>query len=114
MSFSLKSRVALLVAIAALFTATAWQSAAAFDMTHVLKGIVKSVDKDSKTMVVKAEDGTEHTIKWTDKTTMAGMKDTGKGIEEGSKVSVKYTEAGGEKTAVAVKDASKDTAKEMK
>ena len=29
-------------------------------------------------MVVKASDGTEHTIKWTDKTTMEGGKDVGK------------------------------------
>ena len=33
------------------------------------------------------------------------------GAKEGTKVTVKYTEKGGEKTAVAVKDASKATAK---
>ena len=81
------------------------------DLVHMVKGVVKSVDKDSKTMVVKAADGTEHTIKWTDQTTMEGVKDTDKGVEKGSKVAVKYTEKGGEKTAVGVKDISKDTAK---
>jgi len=122
----------------------AWQTAAAEDVVHAVSGVVKSVDKASKTMVVKAGDGTEHTIKWTDKTTVKGAKDAAKGTEagakdvakgtdagakdaakgtkagtmdtydglkEGSKVSVKYTEKGGEKTAVAVKDASKATAK---
>lgn len=47
------------------------------DLVHIVKGTVKSVDKDSKTMVVKTADGTEHTIKWTDKTTMEGGKDVG-------------------------------------
>src|SRR5208283_743037 len=76
----------------------------------------------TKTMVVKTSDGTERTIKWTDKTTVKGVDATGKGIaagsvdsydglKEGAKVSVKYTEKGGEKTAVAIKDASKATAK---
>jgi len=40
-------------------------------------------------MVVKAPDGTEHTIKWTGETTWEGTKETGKGIKEGSQVSVK-------------------------
>jgi hypothetical protein len=78
---------------------------------HVVKDVVKSVDKDSKTMVVKAADGTEDTIKWTDKTTMKGVKDTSKGVEEGTKVSVNYTEKAGEKTAVGVKAAGKATEK---
>ena len=81
------------------------------DLAHMVSGVVKHVDKDGKTMVVKTADGTEHTIKWTDKTTWEGTKESGKGIKEGSKVSVKYTEKAGEKTAVGVKDASKDTAK---
>ena len=111
MSFQSKCRVALIVAIVAVLTAGAGQRISAQDVFHAVKGVVKSVDKDSKTMVVKASDGTEHTIKWTDKTTMEGGKDVGKGITEGSKVSVKYTEKGGEKTAVGVKDLGKATAK---
>ncbi|MGA7318710.1 MAG: hypothetical protein WBX22_32620 [Silvibacterium sp.] len=85
--------------------------AAQDDVFHIVKGVVKSVDKDSKTMVVKTADGTEHTIEWTDKTTVAGGKDLGKDIGEGCKVSVKYTEKAGEKTAVGVKDVGKATAK---
>jgi hypothetical protein len=102
--------------------AVAWQVTVAEDVVHAVSGIVKSVDKDTKTMVVKSSEGTEHTIKWTEKTTVKGAKETGKGVDagtmdtydglkEGSKVTVKYTEKGGEKTAVAVKDASKATAK---
>jgi hypothetical protein len=105
-----------------LVATVAWQAAVAEDVVHAVSGIVKSVDKTTKTMVVKTSDGTEHTIKWTDKTTMKGLDASGKavasssvdtydGLKEGTKVSVKYTEKGGEKTAVAVKDASKATAK---
>jgi hypothetical protein len=111
MSFQSKCRVALMVAVVAVLTAGAGQRISAQDVFHAVKGVVKSVDKDTKTMVVKASDGTEHTIKWTDKTTMEGGKDVGKGIAEGTKVSVKYTEQGGEKTAVGVKDLGKATAK---
>ena len=32
------------------------------DVAHFVSGVVKHVDKDTKTMVVKAGDGTEHTI----------------------------------------------------
>src|SRR5271167_1738775 len=101
----------LLAGLFLLAAAIAWQSAAGEDVVHAVSGVVKSVDKTSKTMVVKTADGTEHTIKWTDKTTVEGAKATGKGVadastatydgaKEGAKVTVKYTEKGGEKTAV--------------
>ena len=112
MKSRLKWQIAVLAVVAVVFTAVAWQTASADeDLVHIIKGTVKSVDQDSKTMVVKTADGTEHTIKWTDKTTMEGVKATGEGIAEGSKVSVKYTETAGEKTAVGIKAAGKATAK---
>ena len=111
MSIRLKWRVAMLAAVAVVLMAGAWQRAAAEDVVHIMKGVVKSVDKGTKTMVVKTADGTEQTVKWTDKTTMEGGKDVGEGVAEGSKVSVKYTEEAGEKTAVGVKTAAKATAK---
>ena len=112
----------LLAGLFALVAALNLQSALASDMLKDIKGVVKSIDKGTKTMVVKAADGTEHTIKWTGDTTVEAGKDSGKavakgsmdaydGIKEGTKISVKYTEKAGEKTAVAVKDASKATAK---
>lgn len=115
-------RVPFLAALFVLVAGIAWQSALAEDLVHAVSGVVKSVDKTTKTVVVTAADGTEHTIKYTDKTSVKAAKGTGKGVEkagadaflagkEGTKVTVKYTEAGGEKTAVGIKDASKDTAK---
>ena len=111
-----------LAGVFVLAIAVAWQGATAQDVVHAVSGIVKHVDKDTKTVVVKAADGTEHTIKYTDHTVGKGADDTGKGVEKGSvdtyldakvgtKVTVKYTEKGGEKTAVGIKDASKATAK---
>jgi Cu/Ag efflux protein CusF len=112
MKVSMKWATCASVAIALVLASAVLTSVSAQDdLVHVVKGVVKSIDKDTKTMVVKAADGTEHTIKWTDQTTMEGAKDTAKGVEKGSKVAVKYTEKGGEKTAVGVKDIGKDTAK---
>ncbi len=81
------------------------------DVGHAITGIVKHVDKASKTIVVKTADGTEQTIKYTGKTSWEGTKDAGKGLKDGSQVTVNYTEKGGEKTADAVKAAGKDVGK---
>ena len=62
MSHLLKWRVALLAAVVLLLTAGAWQRASAEeDLVQIVKGTVKSVDKGTKTMVVKSADGTEQT-----------------------------------------------------
>src|SRR5664279_5675241 len=122
-----------LAAVVAFVLTIGVQSAFADDLTHAISGTVKSVDKGTKTFVVKTADGTEHTFKWTGDTVVKGAKDTGegvkvgsvdtakatdkatvdtgKGIAEGSKVTVKYTETAGEKTATGIKVASKTTAK---
>jgi len=111
MSLRSKVRLALLAALVGVVAIGMSQMAMADEVTHILKGVVKSVDKGAKTMVVKTADGTEQTIKWTDKTVTKGGKDVGEGVAEGTKVSVKYTEKAGEKTAVGVKDLGKDTEK---
>ena len=72
------------VGLFVLVAMVAWQAAAAEDVVHAVNGMVKSVDKGTKTMVVKATDGTEHTIKWTDKTTVKGVDASGKAIAAGS------------------------------
>src|ERR1700739_1616603 len=81
------------------------------DVVHIDSGVVKHVDRGSKKVIVKAGDGTEHTVKWTGKTTWRGTKDGGQDIKEGSKLRVPYTEKAGEKTAVGVEDVGKDTKK---
>lgn len=106
----------LLAVLFVLAVSVAWQGAVAEDVVHAVSGVVKSVDKTTKTVVVKTADGTEQTVKYTSKTAVGGTKDAGKGVEKGSaetylagkkgtKVTIHYTEKGAEKTAVAVKDA---------
>jgi hypothetical protein len=101
------------IAVLALFMAgTGFQTTLAQeDVVHVFSGVVKHVDRGAKTIVVKADDGAMHTVKWTDKTAWEGTKESGKGVKDGSKVTVKYTEKAGEKTAVGVKDVGKDSDK---
>jgi hypothetical protein len=107
---------AVLVAFFVLAASLAWKDVVAQDLVHDISGVVKKVDKGTKTVVIKTSDGTEHTIKYTDKTVVEGTKDAGKGVAKGSaetyfgakkgaKVTVHYTEEGGEKTATGVKDA---------
>jgi len=92
------------------------QPVVAEDVVHAVSGVVKHVDKATKTVVIKTADGTEETSKYTGKTEVEGTKDAGKGVakgsadtylagKEGAKVKVRYTEKGAEKTAVGVKDA---------
>ena len=83
------------------------------DAVHIVSGVVKHVDRDSRKVIVKAGDGTEHTIKWTGKTTWHGTKLGGEEIKEGSQLSVRYTEKAGEKTAVGVEDIGRDTKKAL-
>jgi hypothetical protein len=122
MKFHCKRLSAVFVWLVALTMTIGFSNALAEDVVHIVSGVVKSVDKDTKTVVVKAADGTEHTIKYTDNTIVRGSKDAAKGTEKagvdtylatktGAKVTVNYTEKAGEKTAVGIKDASKATAK---
>lgn len=92
------------------------------DVVHAVSGAVTKVDKDAKTIGVKTADGTEHVFHYSEKTTVRGAKDAGKGVKtgavdtyfagkEGTHVVVRYTEKGAEKTADSVDDFGKDTMK---
>jgi len=79
---------------------------AAEDVVTAVEGTVKKVDAGTKTVVVAAADGTEHTVHFVKKTsvegwdaTEAGAKDGMHGVKEGSHVVVHYTVKGTEKTA---------------
>ena len=103
MSLRCRFTTLMLVALVGALMLGSSQNAFSDDLTHMVSGVVKDVDKDTKTMVVKTADGTEHTIKYTDKTTIEGAKDAEGDVKKGANVTVKYTEKGGEKTAVGVK-----------
>jgi hypothetical protein len=88
----------------------------AADVVTAVHGTVTKVDAGAKTMVVKAKDGTDHTLHIVGKTTVhgadVGAKDAFKGLKEGSEVVAHYTVKGSDKTAVEVDKVGKDGLKE--
>jgi len=74
--------------------------------THVITGTVEKVDAGAKTIAVKTADGTVETVKFTEKTTVHGLKDAAKGADlagkEGGHVIVHATGEAAEKTAHSV------------
>jgi hypothetical protein len=69
------------------------------DSVKVTKGTIVKVDKDTKTVVVKAADGTEKTFDFTETAGKDMGQAVGAGAEKGAKVTVYYTEEAGKKTA---------------
>ncbi len=97
---------------------------AAQDVVTAVHGTITKLDSGTKTMTVKTADGTEHTIKFADKTTVHGAKaivhettmgteDTFHGLKEGTDVVAHYTAKGTDKTAVEVDDVGKDGLKSV-
>ena len=104
MSFSLiKLRFQILVLVAVCFVAASYGSQGA---TNVITGTLDKVDSGAKTMAVKTADGTVETVKFTDKTTVHGLKDAGKGADlagkEGGHLIVHAVGEGADKTAHSV------------
>jgi len=88
---------------------------AADDVAGAVVVTVKTVDRGTKTAVMKTADGTEHTFHFVGRTvahgaeaTAKGTKDAFSGIKEGDEVVVHYTEKGGVKTAEEVDHVGKD------
>jgi hypothetical protein len=76
------------------------------DVVTAVQGTVKKVDSVSRTLVVKASDGTEHTLHFVRRTSVhgadaaaRGTKDAFNGLKNGSEVVVHYTTRGGQETA---------------
>ena len=74
--------------------------------TNVITGTIEKVDSGAKTIAVKTADGTVETVKFTEKTTVHGLKDAGKGADlagkEGGHVIVHTVGEGADKTAHSV------------
>lgn len=94
---------------------SACMASAADDVAGAVAGTVKSIDKATKTCVVKTKDGTEETIHFVGRTvahgaraTAAGTKDAFDGMKEDDEVIVHYTVKGTVKTADEVDHVGKD------
>jgi len=74
--------------------------------TNVITGTIEKVDSGAKTVAVKTADGTVETVKFTDRTTVHGLKDAAKGADlagnEGGHVIVHAVGEGADKTAHSV------------
>jgi hypothetical protein len=82
-------------------------SLAANAAPDVVTGTIDKVDSSAKTIAVKTADGTVQTVKFTDRTTVHGLKDAGKGADlagkEGGHVIIHTTGEGADKTAHSVR-----------
>jgi len=100
--FQVQLRAIFVIIVASLAIA----SSRAQNPTHVVTGTIEKVDAGAKTVAVKTADGTVETVKFTDKTTVHGLKDAAKGADlvgkEGGHVIVHTTGEGAEKTAHSV------------
>lgn len=88
---------------------------AAEDVASAVSGTVKAIDRGTKTVVVKAADGTEHTFHVAEHATVHGASAVGKGskdafesMKEGDEVVVHYTARGAEKTGTEFDRIGKD------
>lgn len=84
------------------------------DVTSIIHGTVKKVDKATKTVVVKTADGTEHTIKVTGDATVKGTKAGVDGLKEGTEVVARTTGKGAEETGDAIGKVGKGSMKVAK
>ena len=63
------------------------------EVAQVITGELRTVDADAKTFVVRADDGTEHSFRYTDTTEVAGGSSAqGLAGSEGDRVRVSYRE----------------------
>jgi uncharacterized protein YjhX (UPF0386 family) len=81
--------------------ALCWPALAVEEQHGILVGVILKLDAGAKTVVVKAADGTEHTLHFVKRTTVHGAEDTAKGaddafhgLKEGGQVAVHYTAKG--------------------
>lgn len=84
------------------------------DVVSFIHGTVKSIDKGTKTVIVKTAHGTEHTVKFTGDTTVKGTKDGFDGLKEGTEVVARTTGKGVDETATEVGKVGKDGLKTTK
>jgi hypothetical protein len=88
---------------------------AAEDVVSAIHGTIKRVDAGAKTVVIKTDDGVEHSMHVVDRTVVHGAdatddaaKDSWRGLKEGTDVVAHYTKRGAEDTAVEIDNVGRD------
>jgi hypothetical protein len=112
MKKNLVLRVAAAVWMTACYMSTAW---AAQDVAGAVLGSVKAIDRASKVVVVRTDDGIDHTFHYTDKVLVHGTtrtasagEDVFHGLGPGSKVVAHYSRRGTVDTVREIDDVGKD------
>jgi hypothetical protein len=98
-----------------LLAAACWPAVAIEQRHGVLVGEILKLDAGAKTVVVKAEDGTEHTLHFVRRTSVHGEESAASGavaafhgLKEGGRVAVHYTAKGSVETADEIDNVGKD------
>ena len=109
LSTRFRTSLQVVLALAALcFVAVCFDvvSGAAQSSGNIFTGTIEKVDSGAKTIAVKTADGTVKTVKFTDKTTVDGLKDAAKGTDlagkEGGHVIVHSVGMGADEAAHSV------------
>jgi hypothetical protein len=112
-SGAFRRNLAVTVAILSLFSFAG--IARATEKTASVEGVVTKIDRDAKTLEVKAVDGTEHTMHLVRRTVVHGGKesykrgeDAARDLQEGNQVVVHYTKQGIDETAEEIDQIGKD------
>lgn len=86
-------------------------------VSHDLIGVITKLDSGAKRLVLKTPEGVETSIRFTEKTTVSGIKEGTSALmlagREGTHVVVHYTGEGTERTAVSIDHIGKDAPKVM-
>jgi hypothetical protein len=88
---------------------------------HAIAGEIEKIDHASRTIQIRTADGVEATVKFTDRTTVHGLKDVSRALEleakaglEGGSAVIHYTGQGADRTAVEIDHLGKRTLKTAK
>lgn len=107
------------LAVIPILLACCWPARAVEERHGFLVGEVLRVDAAGKTVLIKAADGTEHTLHFLKRTAVhgsesvaTGAKDTFHGVKEGTQVAVHYTAKGTVESAEEIDDIGKGGLKE--
>jgi arginine repressor len=83
---------------------------------HAIAGEIKKVDHSAKTLLIRTAEGTEETVKYTERSAVHGLKDVARVADAGAKAGlegtsavIRYTGQGADRTVVSVEHIPRHT-----